>query len=625
MRHCLLLAMLAACGGNKKEAADSAGPLPCPEAEPWNGSDDAFDDNTSEWGLEDIDPRGIRISAVDFDGDGWVDLAVRSGTADNWAEGTRGNWLLRNTGERGFEDVTESSGILARRDGDDTRGRPGVVWAFADVDADGDLDVYTGHPDREGTSSETSELMLNNGDGTFSFGPEDSDLRRGEGDMPYGVAFVDFDRDGRVDLWVTQYDDANGPQRDRLYRNKGDGEFDEVAEDKGIETEAWRDLADLNEAKAHTRAWAALACDLDDDGWPELLSSSYGRSPNHLWKAQGDGSYGNASISSGYAFDDRVDWSDNESARCWCTLNPDDADCAGVPEPELISCSSDGDAFRWDHDYDRQAFRLGGNSGATLCLDADNDGVMDLLTTEIVHWDVGTSSDPSELLFGTPGGVSFERPGNEATGLTREHELVAWNDGDITSSAFDFDNDGQLDVWIGSSDYEGARGLLFHNQGGRSFEAVPLDIGIDHTRSHGSAVADFDNDGDLDIVVGHSTARCEDDCYETNRIRFFENDVGEDANFVQLELEGGGDANTSAIGAQITLVADGRTQVRQVDGGHGQFGQQDPLAQHFGLGEACTAEVTVRWPDASGTTQRVTLGQPGRFRLKQGGEPQKLD
>ena len=221
--------------------------------------------------------------------------------------------------------------------------------------------------------------------------------------------------------------------------------------------------------------------------------------------------------------------------------------------------------------------------------------------------------------------MSFERPGNEATGLTREHELVAWNDGDITSSAFDFDNDGQLDVWIGSSDYEGARGLLFHNQGGRSFEAVPLDIGIDHTRSHGSAVADFDNDGDLDIVVGHSTARCEDDCYETNRIRFFENDVGEDANFVQLELEGGGDANTSAIGAQITLVADGRTQVRQVDGGHGQFGQQDPLAQHFGLGEACTAEVTVRWPDASGTTQRVTLGQPGRFRLKQGGEPQKLD
>ena len=625
MHRRLLLALLAGCGGPEKDPADLPAPLPCPDAAPWNGTDDAFDDNTEDWGLEDIDPRGIRISAVDFDGDGWVDLAVRSGNADDWAEGTRANWLLRNTGERGFEDVTQASAIMARRDGDETKGRPGVVWAFADVDNDGDLDVYTGHPDREGASSETSELMLNNGDGTFALGPEDSDLRRGEGDMPYGVAFVDFDQDGRVDLWVTQYDDASGPQRDRLYRNVGDGAFDEVGEDHGIESEGWRSVDDLNGANAHTRAWAALACDLDDDGWPELLSSSYGRSPNHLWKAQGDGSYGNESISSGYAFDHRVDWSDNESARCWCTLNPGDNDCDGVPEPELISCSSNGDAFRWDHDYDREAFRLGGNSGATLCLDADNDGVMDLLTTEIVHWDVGTSSDPSELLFGTAGAISFERPGNEATGLTREHELVGWNDGDITASAFDFDNDGQVDVWIGSSDYEGARGLLFHNEGGRSFTPVPLDIGIDHTRAHGSAVADFDNDGDLDIVVGHSTARCEDDCYETNRIRFFENDVGEHANFVQLELEGAAGTNASAIGAQITLVSDGRTQVRQVDGAHGQFGQQDPLAQHFGLGAACTAEVTVRWPGGSAETQTVTLGQPGRFRLAQGGDPELLD
>jgi hypothetical protein len=623
MRRSLVLALLIACNGDKT-TPDSAAP-PCPDGRVWDGTSSAFDEATADWGLEDIDPRGIRISAVDFDGDGWVDLAVRSGSADNWAEGTRGNWLLRNTGAGSFEDVTESSGIVARRDGDTSRGRPGAIWAFADVDGDGDLDVYTGHPDREGSSTETSELMFNNGDGTFSLGPEDSELRRGEGDMPYGVAFVDYDRDGDVDLWVTQYDDASGPQRDRLYRNRGDGVFREVAEDQGIESEEWRSVSDLNEAVAHTRAWAALACDLDDDGWPELLSSSYGRSPNHLWRAQGDGTYANESIASGYAFDHRVDWSDNESARCWCTLHPDDTDCEGVPEPELISCSTDGDAFRWDHDYDREPFRLGGNSGATLCLDADNDGHMDLLTTEIVHWDVGTSSDPSELLFNTGQGVVFERPGNEATGLTREHELVAWNDGDITASAFDFDNDGQLDIWIGGTDYEGARGLLFHNQGARRWSPVPLDIGIDHTRAHGSAVADFDKDGDLDIVVGHSTARCEDDCYETNRVRFFENKVGQDANAVSIELVGGGGSNAAAVGARLTLVADGRTQVRQVDGGHGQFGQQDAFAQHFGIGEACAAELTVRWPDEEGSTQTVTVDRPGRFRLTQGGSLELLD
>jgi len=617
MRALLFVTTLFSCNGAEK--SDSA--VPCPEVQAWDGTSPAFAEATAAWGLEDIDPRGIRISAVDFDGDGWPDLAVRAGGGDNWAEGTRKNWLLRNTGSGSFEDVTEASGILTRRDGDTSRGRPGPMWAFADVDGDGDLDVYTGHPDREGSSVESSELMLNNGDGTFSLGPADSDLRRGEGDMPYGVAFVDFDRDGRVDLWATQYDDADGPQRDRLYRNEGAGVFREVAQAQGIDTEAWRSLSALNAAEAHTRSWAALACDLDDDGWPELLSSSYGRSPNHLWRAKGDGTYTNESVASGYAFDERVDWSDNESARCWCTLNPSDADCEGVPEPERIACSSNSDAFRWDHAYDREPFRLGGSSGATLCLDADNDGHMDLLTTEIVHWDVGSSSDPSELLFNTGSGAVFERPGNEQTGLIREHELVDWNDGDITASAFDFDNDGRVDIWIGGTDYEGTRGLLFHNEGDRRWSPVPLDVGIDHTRAHGSAVADFDRDGDLDIVVGHSTMRCEDDCYETNRVRLFENRVGQDVGAVSVELVDTGTDNTRAIGARIRLTAGDQTQVRQVDGAHGQFGQQDDLVQHFGLGAACAAEAEVRWPDPDGTTQTVRFPAPGRYRLEKGGEP----
>ena len=621
MRTLLCLSFLLSC--NPSKDADTASS--CPEAAGWNGEDRAFEDATAAWGLEDIDPRGIRISAVDFDGDGWVDLAVRASGGDNWTEGTRKNWLLRNTGGGRFEDVTEASGIMTRRDGDADRGRPGPIWAFADVDGDGDLDVYTGHPDREGTSVESSELMLNNGDGTFLLGPEDSDLRRGAGDMPYGAAFVDYDRDGRVDLWITQYDDASGPQRDRLYRNAGDGVFREVAEAQGIESEPWRSIGDLNSAEGHTRAWAALACDVDGDGWPELLSSSYGRSPNHLWHAQGDGSYVNESISSGYAFDGRQDWSDNESARCWCTLNPTDDDCEGIPEPELIACNRDGDAFRWDHDYDREPFRLGGNSGATLCLDADNDGRMDLLTTEIVHWDVGTSSDPSELLFNTGEGVVFERPGNEQTGLTREHELVDWNDGDITASAFDFDNDGRLDLWIGGTDYEGTRGLLFHNEGARRWSPVPLDIGIDHTRAHGSAVADFDRDGDLDIVVGHSTVRCEDDCYDTGRVRFFENQVGAGASAISVTLVEPDSGNTAAVGARLRLTADGQTQLRQVDGAHGQFGQQDSFAQHFGLGTACTAEAEIRWPDPAGTTQTVRFDAPGRYRLEKGGQPVLLD
>ncbi len=619
MRPYWLLIGLVACGAEETKGA----PAPCPEFSKLGAEQPVFVEATASWGLTDLAPAGVRISAVDFDGDGWTDLAVRSSGADTWGE-TRKNWLLRNTGGGRFEDVTEASGILLRRGGGGG-GRPGPVWVFGDVDNDGDLDVYTGLPD-DGSEGETSELMLNNGDGTFSLGPEDSDLRRAAGDMPYGASFVDVDKDGRVDLWVAQYDNSSGPQRDRLYRNLGGGRFYEVANDHGIDSERWSALSDLNEGRAHTRAWAALACDLNDDGWPELLSASYGRSPNHLWRANGDGTYTNASVESGYAFDDRTDWSDNESACCWCTLHPEAPGCGDVPEPEAIRCNSDDDAFRWDHDYDREPFRLGGNSGATICVDADNDGRMDLLTSEIVHWDVGASSDPSELLFNTgEASVRFERPGNEATGLTRVHTISDWNDGDITGSAFDFDNDGRMDLYIGSSDYPGARGLLYHNEGDRTFTPVPIELGIDHMRSHGSAIADFDRDGDLDIVVGHSTARCDDDCYDTAVVRFFENQSGNGAHYLELELEGTGGANRAAIGAQIRLTADGLLQTHQVDGGHGQWGQQDDLRQYFGLGDTCEAEVEIRWPDAAGTVERFTLQGPGRVKIRQGGQPQAVD
>ena len=112
-------------------------------------------------------------------------------------------------------------------------------------------------------------------------------------------------------------------------------------------------------------AWAGAACDLNRDGWPELLAASYGRAPNHLWLNEG-GEFVNQSVASGFAFDDRIDWSDNESARCFCKLHPDEEDCAGVPAPALTACSSDADILRWDHDYDREPFRLGGNSGTTV-------------------------------------------------------------------------------------------------------------------------------------------------------------------------------------------------------------------------------------------------------------------
>jgi hypothetical protein len=609
---------------DEDSGADGGAPPVLADCQPgrrWTEGELAFADESAVWGLPELAPTGVRVSAVDLDGDGWTDLVVRSGTSgDDFEAGTRSAWLLRNTGDGRFEDITEASGLLTPRDG--SGGRPGPVMAFGDVDNDGDIDVYTGLPDTDGSRSATSELSINQGDGTFAIGDAGSSIRaEGADDTPYGAAFVDVDLDGQLDLWTTHYGVGGYPGQDQLHQGDGGGGFTLATADAGLTTTSWSRLDTLNAAGSHTYAWAAAACDLNNDSYPELLSSSYGRSPNHLWRNLGDGRFENESVASGYAYDENGDWTDNESARCYCTLHPEADDCAGVPEPAYIRCRDDADVFRWDHTYDREPFRLGGNSGATVCADVDNDGWFDLLTTEIVHWDVGGSSDPSELLFNTGDpAVRFERPGNEATGLTRAERAVPWDNGDITGSLFDFDNDGWMDVYIGSTDYEGTRGLLYHQDGPRSFVAVDPADGVDHTRSHGSAVADFDRDGDLDLVVGHSSARCADDCRDTFEVRLFENQLGEGSNWVQLDLRAGPGANALAIGARVEVTTEDGLQItRQVGGGHGQWGNQDDRVLHIGIGEACTATVRVTWPAAGLPQDEYEVGSGYRWVLPQGG------
>ena len=607
----------------------------------WTGKQQAFVEATSKWGLDKLGVQGTRISAVDFDGDGWTDLIVRFGgyTSDDFKPGgMRTTWLLRNTQKGTFEDVTEKSGIRQNRtETDMTIGRTGEVFAFGDVNNDGYIDVITGitTPDTSNPGKETTELLLGNADGTFTLGPAGNPFRR-KTDAVAGISFVDFDRDGNLDIWITENSLNELPVQSRLYKGDGQGNFKDVTNAQGLTTKSWSfATADqLNQALGHANSWSANACDLNNDGSPELLAASYGRAPNLLWLSSGDQGgfkFTNNSIASGYSFDMNEDWHDNESARCWCKLHPTDMGCEGVPPPMYIQCTTDADAFRWDNATDQNAYRLGGNSGTTNCYDLNNDGWMDLVTGEIAHWDVGGSSDKAELMVNNKDpNVVFSRPGNDVTGLARTYPGSDWNEGIMTSTVFDFDNDGWGDVYMGNSDYPYNHGLLYHQDSAGKFSLVPLSLGIDHHRSHGSAVADFDHDGDLDIVVGHSFARCHEqanddsDCYATQQVRLFENVIGDTGNFVMVRLVGGAGTNRAAIGARVTLKAGGVTQMKDVEGGHGHYGMQDDFALLFGLGEACEADVTIRWPDAALTQETMHLTAGHRFLIEQGKGP-KLD
>ncbi len=595
-----------------------------------------FVDATETWNLGQVGLKvqGNRLTVADLDNDGYPDLVVHAVTSNLRPQkelpdgGRRLVWQLMNrkspNGEaRVFVDET-GNGLFETRNDSPAEYRSAQLAVFGDLDNDGDLDAYSGtyvDPTKPLTDpGDRSEILLNDGTGHFTKAPPSATSPTGL--IPTVAAtLTDFDRDGRLDVfvgnWYENYGGSYLGVQARLYKGLGAGEFSDATAAANLLTDETGFGAGTN----HRPAYGVTACDVDDDGAPELLVSAYGRQPNLLYRNDGAGRFVDESRASGFAGDDNVDFRDNEFFRCWCMQFPADAKCAGVTASSLQCPNPAGS--NWGAGTDDQPWRNNGNTFTTWCGDVDGDGKNELYNAEIHHWWAGGASDSSELLRNTStvGSARFTRPGNVVTGLGLPRVGFSWNEGGLMAAGGDLDNDGRLDLVVAASDYPDQFGVVYAQREGGTFEDVRAAWNLSHPCMSGLAIADFDRDGDLDVIAGASTAR---DCAQLwrkgNEVRLYENQA-QDTRWLLLHLEGDGVAtNRSAIGAKVTVKSGARTVTREVSGGYGHFGMQNDVTLHVGLGGCDGAdEVTVRWPNAQSSTQTFTRLQANQFvRLKQG-------
>lgn len=569
-----------------------------------------FTDISEEMGVQKLNALGTQITVADIDGDKWPDVytSLASKTREDLNEPKNLYKLLKNVKGRNFEDVTFSSGLFTDKKG--TNGTASTYVVFADMNNDGFQDAFNVvYVDSDTLSSDSfqedySRVYLNNGDGTFKYVG---------GNFVYddmfeaiaGAAFLDYDHDGVIDLFIgrqyNSYGSLTSCEPDTLMKGLGNGKFQDVVDGtSGLETEKFNEDNAL-EGKFNKPTWGVSACDVDGDGFADILTSSYGRSYNMLYRNKGDGTFEDLSISSNFAHDDNENYGDDQFFACYCEdASNKDTDYCSISTGAVISC--DG-VNGWDPGFSDQPYRLGGNSAGTLCGDFDSDGDTDLFQIELAHWHIGQASDKSQLIMndGFPE-KPLRRISEEESGITRKR-TGSWNDGDLGGFAADFDNDGRLDIFILSSDYPGTKSMLFQQQADGRFSDTAKEAGAQVARAHGGAFVDIDRDGDYDLIIGTSFMRwsaTDSDGLkkpEKQWIKVLRNDTGQDANKVIIDISGS-TANRDAIGAKIIVKAGGKQFVREVQGAYGLNGFQNDHLQIIGLGDICEVEeIEIRWPD----------------------------
>ncbi|MGB8011502.1 MAG: CRTAC1 family protein [Terriglobales bacterium] len=488
-----------------------------------------------------IETTGSGAAFFDFDNDGWPDIFLVNGSRlEGFPKGQEPtSHLYSNQHDGTFSDVTQKAGV-------------GLVgWGqgvcAGDYDNDGFVDLFVtfwGH----------DVLLHNNGNGTFTDVTRKAGLWHEDARWSTGCTFLDYDRDGRLDLFIAHYVDFDpqhtpepgsgtaclwkgmpvmcGPRglkgtHSELYHNNGDGTFTDVSEASGVaKTDAYY-------------CFTALTGDFDNDGWPDIYVTC-DSTPSLLFHNNHDGTFTETAVETGVAFND------------------------------------------------------GGREQAGMGADAvdyDGDGWLDIVKTNF-------SDDTATLYHNNHDGTFSDV--TAAAGLGKNSQFLGWG-----TLFVDIDNDGWPDIFMANGhvypelDNKGLnntfreRKVLYWNEHNGRFRDISLDSGPGITtpfNSHGVAAADFDNDGSIGILVNNSH----------DRPSLLKN-LGEHGNWILLKLEGT-KSNRDAIGARVTLRVGDHQQIQEVRSGGGYISQSD-FRLHFGLGKAIKADaIEIRWP--SGLVQR---------------------
>ncbi len=390
-----------------------------------------FTDITDQVGLGQtsaLAPVATSVVSADFDGDGYPDLLAFQGDSHRGlVNGARVRFLFMNRPDpndpsgksRVFVDVPDQGGLLATRDGENDRGAS--IAFVGDFNNDGFVDVMTCPSDftSNATPQDPCVVFLNDGTAHFTIAPRARSIRRkhsrsspARSSTPTTTGTSSF-FPGSIAHWGYGPPGSQWHLGPRIFQGQGDGTFVDATQPFGLGAP---DAAVSSPNRYHT-SFGVTTCDLDGDGNMDVITGSYGREPNEVWMNQG-GTFVNKAADLGLDHDDRMDYSDDQSYRCYCQAT---MTCNPMPPAPVLNCTQFGNPYLrgWIPGYSDQPYALGGNNFGVACYDVDNDGDMDVLFATVVHGDVGSDSDPTELILNPGDGSKFVRPGDDVTGLAR--------------------------------------------------------------------------------------------------------------------------------------------------------------------------------------------------------------